>query len=68
MGNEGMIGIPIILTVKKTPHRVTVQISGDTFRIKVHVICAEFKRGGELHLLLSYERALLTPNFPIVPL
>jgi CRP-like cAMP-binding protein len=61
VGNEGMLGIPVILRVQKTPYRIMVQIPGDALRIKAHVIYAEFKRGGELQdLLLSYTHTLLT--------
>ena len=61
VGTEGMIGIPIILRVQKTPYRIMVQIPGDALRIKAHVIYAEFKRGGKLQdVLLSYTHTLLT--------
>jgi CRP-like cAMP-binding protein len=61
VGTEGMIGIPIILRVQKTPHRIMVHIPGDALRIKAPAIYAEFKRGGKLQdVLLSYTHTLLT--------
>lgn len=59
VGNEGMIGIPIVLQVNKTPHRVLVQIPADAMRIKADLLRAEFNQGGQLHhLLLRYTHAL----------
>ena len=61
VGTEGMVGIPIILRIQRTPYRIMVQIPGDALRIKAHVIYAEFKRGGKLQdVLLSYTHTLLT--------
>ena len=61
VGNEGMLGIPVVLGVHKTAYRIMVQIPGDAMRIKADVIWAEFKRGGKLQdLLLSYTHALIT--------
>jgi len=61
VGNEGMLGIPVVLGARKAPYRILVQMPGDAMRIKAEVIRAEFKRGGELqNLLLSYTHALIT--------
>jgi CRP-like cAMP-binding protein len=61
VGNEGMLGIPVVLGAHKAAYRIMVQIPGDAMRIKADVIWAEFKRGGELQgLLLSYTHALIT--------
>jgi CRP-like cAMP-binding protein len=61
VGNEGMLGVPVVLGADKTPCRIMVQIPGDAMKIRANVIRAEFKRGGELHdLLLSYTHALFT--------
>jgi CRP-like cAMP-binding protein len=61
VGNEGMLGLPVVLGADKTPCRIMVQIPGDAMRIRADVIRAEFKRGGELHdLLLGYTHALFT--------
>ncbi|MGH9967386.1 MAG: Crp/Fnr family transcriptional regulator [Pyrinomonadaceae bacterium] len=61
VGNEGMLGIPVVLGAHKTSYRIMVQIPGDAMRIKADVIWAEFKRAGELQdLLLRYTHALIT--------
>lgn len=61
VGNEGMVGIPIILRIQKAPYRIMVQVPGDALRIKAQVIYAEFKRGRDLQdLLLTYTHTLLT--------
>jgi len=61
VGNEGMLGIPVVLGAHKTAYRIMVQIPGDAMRIKADVIWAEFKRGGELQgLLLGYTHTLIT--------
>lgn len=61
VGNEGMLGLPLVLRARSTPYRTMVQIPGDALRIKADVIRAEFKRGDKLqHLLLSYTHALIT--------
>ncbi len=60
VGNEGMLGIPVILGAKNAPYQIMVQLPGEGMRIKTDVIRAEFKRAGALHdLLLSYTQALL---------
>ena len=59
VGNEGMLGVPVILGAQKAPHQIMVP--GDGMRIKTDVIRAEFKRGGALQdLLLNYTHALIT--------
>jgi len=61
VGNEGMLGLPLVLRARSTPYRIMVQIPGVALRIKADVIRAEFKRGGKLQdLLLSYTHALIT--------
>ncbi len=46
VGNEGMLGLPVILRAHSTPYRIMIQMPGDAMRIKAEVIRAEFKRGG----------------------
>ena len=61
VGNEGMLGIPVILGANNAPYQIMVQLPGEGMRIKTDVIRAEFKRAGALHdLLLSYTHALIT--------
>lgn len=57
VGNEGMLGVPVILGVHKAPYQIMVQLPGEGIRIKTNVIQTEFKRGGALQdLLLNYTR------------
>lgn len=61
VGNEGMIGVPIVLRASITPYRTVVQRPVDAMRIKAEVLTKEFNRGGRFQdLLLRYAHALLT--------
>jgi len=60
-GNEGMVGIPVLLGHIKTPHQVVVQVPGDALMITADVLRQEFEKEGELRdRLLSYTYALAT--------
>lgn len=60
-GNDGLVGIPLVLGGNTTTHRVVVQSAGTAYRIKVAVIRWELDQGGELlHLALRYTQALMT--------
>jgi CRP-like cAMP-binding protein len=61
VGNDGLIGISLLLGGATSPHRAVVQISGKALRIPATLMQAEFSRGGQLqHVLLLYTQALLT--------
>ncbi len=58
IGNEGVIGLPIILSVPIMPCRVVTQLPSDAFMIKSGPLHAEFNRGETLQqLLLKYAYA-----------
>jgi CRP-like cAMP-binding protein len=60
VGNEGMIGIPVILGSAKSTKVVTVQGEGGALRLESAVLKEEFQRGGGLQqLLLRYTNALM---------
>lgn len=60
-GNEGLVGIPLVLGGAKTNHRIIVQNPGTAYRLKVEVMRWELDQGGELqHLALRYTQALMT--------
>jgi CRP-like cAMP-binding protein len=60
VGNEGMLGIPIILRVGITLHRSMVHIPADALRIRSEVLQLEFSRNGKLQdLLLRFTHALI---------
>lgn len=61
IGNEGVVGAPIIFGVSRAPYRSMVQLQGNAMRIKAETLRGEFKRGGQLQdLLLYYAYTLLT--------
>jgi len=60
VGNEGMIGLPVILKNGTTPYEVTVQIATDALRIKAEALEEEFHKGGALQeLVLRYLNVLI---------
>lgn len=60
-GNDGLVGIPLVLGGDTTTHRVVVQSAGEAYRLKVEIIRWELDQGGELqHLALRYTQALMT--------
>lgn len=55
VGNEGVVGLPIILNVNKTPYEIAVQLPTDAMRVRGETVKAEFSRGeGFQELLLRY--------------
>lgn len=60
VGNEGMIGIPIILGDDRSISRVIVQVQGTVTKLSAESLKKEFLRGGKLQkLLLLYTQARL---------
>jgi len=60
-GNDGLVGIPLVLGGDTTTHQVVVQSAGVAYRLKVEVVRWELDQGGELqHLALRYTQALMT--------
>jgi len=61
VGNEGMLGVSLIMGGNSTPSRAVVQTAGEAYRLPVRCLLEEFNRGGPLlRLLLRYSQALLT--------
>jgi CRP-like cAMP-binding protein len=61
IGNDGCVGIALLLGGETTPSEGVVQIAGFAYRIKSSVVIAEFRRGGGLaRVLLRYIQALIT--------
>jgi CRP-like cAMP-binding protein len=55
IGNEGVVGLPIILNVPIMPCRVVTQLPCEALMIRSAPLLAEFNRGGTLQrLLLRY--------------
>ena len=60
VGNEGMVGLPVILKTGTTPYEVTVQIATEAFRIKAEALQEEFNKGGALQeRVLRYLNVLI---------
>ena len=60
-GNEGLIGIALLMGGQTTTNRAVVCTSGFALRIKAAALLREFERDGWLqHYLLRYLQALLT--------
>jgi len=60
VGNDGVVGMALILGGQTAPHREVVQIGGEAVKIPRKVIHKEFARGGLFqHALLLYTQALI---------
>lgn len=61
VGNEGMVGIPVILGTNTTTTSGIVQMAGSAMQMNADILNTEFERGGTLQkLLLRYVQALHT--------
>ena len=61
VGNEGMVGISLLMGGDSTPSRAVVQSGGKGLRLPAQVMKDEFNRAGPvLQLLLRYTQALIT--------
>jgi CRP-like cAMP-binding protein len=52
-GNDGVIGLPILLGIKTTSTRTFMQVPGNGFKIKAHHLVREFERSGTLHTKIN---------------
>ena len=60
VGNEGIVGLPVILKKGLISYEVTVQVPVDAFRIKAEVLQQEFDRGERLQeYVLGYTHVLI---------
>ena len=62
VGNEGMLGLRVLLGVKTTPHSAIVQVAGSAMRMSAQLLDQDLKGvGSSLRpLLLRYTQALLS--------
>ena len=61
IGNEGMVGISVILGADSTPNQALIQSAGEALRIPTKDIRTEFRKGSKLRdLLLRYTHTLFT--------
>ena len=60
-GNDGLVGIPLVLGGDTTTHAVAVQSEGGAYRLRAEVMRWELAQGGSLQRLsLWYAQALMT--------
>ena len=60
IGNDGCVGVAILLGTRTTPSRAVVQIAGHAYRIDSDVVFSEFAKGGPLQgVLLRYVQSLI---------
>jgi len=60
-GNEGLVGLALIMGGQTTPSRAVVQCAGQAFRMQPNPLKQEFYRGGPVQrLILRYMQALIT--------
>lgn len=60
-GNEGVVGVALLLGGNTSPYRAIVQIAGAAFRMRSNVLQREFSRSSAFQLLLlRYTQALIT--------
>ena len=60
IGNEGIVGISLLMGGESTPSRAVVQSAGHGFRLSAQAIKEAFKRPAVHALLLRYTQALIT--------
>jgi CRP-like cAMP-binding protein len=61
VGNEGVLGLAVLLGARSLPDGAIVQIAGEALRCRGELVAGEFWRGGAFqHLLLRYLQALMT--------
>ncbi len=61
VGNEGIVGTPIVFRQAKTPHQIVMQVPGEALEVNADILRQEFEKEGELKdRLLSYTHALAT--------
>jgi CRP-like cAMP-binding protein len=60
IGNEGMLGVPMLFKCDHLPYQIMVQMSGSALTVPMEVMEREFARGGSLHdLLLRFACTLI---------
>lgn len=61
IGNDGFVGVALLMGAQSTPSRAVVQIAGHAYRISSHKLKDEIHHHGEmLDLLLRYTQTLIT--------
>lgn len=64
VGNEGMLGLPILLGGNTTPNTAIVQTAGHAYRLEQSILKEEFNSAGVMQrILLRYTQAMMTQMF-----
>lgn len=64
VGNEGMLGLPILLGGNTTPNTAVVQTAGHAYRLDQNLLKSEFNSAGIMQrMLLRYTQAVMTQMF-----
>jgi CRP-like cAMP-binding protein len=53
VGNDGMIGIPVLLGTRSMPTRTFMQIAGNGFKIKAQYLSEQYEKQGVLRKLIN---------------
>ena len=60
VGDDGIVGMPVITGGSKSPHRAIVQAAGSALRMQARDLRTEFERAGAAQqILLRYSQALM---------
>ncbi len=60
VGNEGVVGLPVLLRGESLPYRVNMQLAGEALRVPMSVLREEFSCNSALHkLFLRYTFAVI---------
>jgi len=61
IGNDGLVGVSILLGGDTTPSRAVVQVAAQAYQVRSDAVLREFHRGGPMQfLILRYVQALMT--------
>lgn len=61
IGNEGVLGVNILMGGDTTPSRAVIQTAGGAYRVNAAILLEEFQRAGAvMRLMLRYTQALIT--------
>lgn len=60
VGNEGIVGLPVVLSMRVIPYELTVRFATEAFKIKAEVFREEFNKGQALHdFVLRYLNVMI---------
>jgi len=54
VGNEGVLGIELLLGMRRPPCRAVVHVPGGALRMSAEILLSEFKHAGDLQRLMLY--------------